>query len=147
MHEKMRLQGTVTMELRDRAGRLVLRDTNHNLVVDDGLNLVATLLSGSGTAPTRMAIGSDNTPPDPSDTALGSELARVAFTSATVTDNTIVWVGTFGPGVGTGTVQEAGIFNASSGGTLLARITHGAFAKGASDTLTITWTLELTNSV
>jgi len=147
MHERMRLQGTVTHELRDSAGRLLLRETDHNLVVDDGLNLVAVLLSGSGAAPSHMAIGSDNKPPDPPDEALGNELVRVAFTSATVTDNVITWVGTFGPGVGTGTVQEAGIFNASSGGTLLARIIHGAFAKGASDTLTITWTLELTNSV
>ena len=146
MNDKMRLQGTVTHELRDSAGRLILRQTTHNLVVDDGLNLIANLLAGSGTAPTHMAIGSDYTNPDPSDTALGSELARVAFTSETVTDNTITWVGTYGPGVGTGTVQEAGIFNASSGGTMLSRLTHGAFAKGASDTLTITWALEFNNA-
>jgi len=147
MNDKLKLSGWVIWELRNAAGVLLFRDECHNLVVDEGLELIASLLIGGGTAPSHMAIGSDGTAPDPSDSALGTELARVVFTSATVTDNVITWVGTFGPGVGTGTVQEAGIFNASSGGTLLARIIHGAFAKGASDTLTITWTLELTNSV
>jgi hypothetical protein len=143
MQERLGFHGQVIWELRDGNGNLRFRDVDHNLVVDTGLALIAALIAGSGTAPTSMATGSDDTYPDSSDTALGSELARVAFTSVTPTDNEVVWVGTFGPGVGTGTVQEAGLFNASSGGTMLARATHGAFSKGAGDTLTITWTLTL----
>lgn len=142
-NESVGLQGCVTWELRDEHGNLKFQDTIHNLVVDDGLELIANLLVGTGSYPGYMAIGSDGTTPAASDTALGSELARVAFTSATTTANVVTWVGTYGAGVGTGTVQEAGIFNASTGGTMLARAIHGAFAKGASDTLTITWTLTL----
>lgn len=141
--EKVGLQGRVTWELRDDRGNLKFRDVIRNLVVDDGLELIADLIIATGTAPTHMAIGSDGTAADPSDSALGSELARVAFTSATAVAEVVTWVGTYGAGVGTGTVQEAGIFNAGVAGTLLAHTIHGAFAKGAGDTLTITWELTL----
>ena len=145
MNDKLRLSGWVIWELRNAAGVLLFRDEGPNLVVDDGLELIADLLIGGGTAPTHMAIGSDGTAPDPGDSALGSELTRVAFTSATAVAAVVTWVGTFGAGVGTGTVEEAGIFNATPAGMLLCRTIHGAFAKAAGDTLTITWTLTLSD--
>lgn len=145
MNDKLKLSGWVIWELRNAAGVLLFRDECHNLVVDEGLKLIASLLIGSGTAPSHMAIGSDGTAPDPSDSALGTELARVVFTSATVTGNVATYVGTFGAGVGTGTVEEAGIFNDGTTGDMLCRTTHGAFAKAAGDTLTITWDLTLSD--
>jgi len=145
MNDKLKLSGWVIWELRNAAGVLLFRDECHNLVVDEGLELIASLLIGGGTAPSHMAIGSDGTAPDPSDSALGTELARVVFTSATVTDNVATYVGTFGAGVGTGTVEEAGIFNDGTTGDMLCRTTHGAFAKAAGDTLTITWDLTLSD--
>ena len=145
MNDKLKLSGWVIWELRNAAGVLLFRDEGPNLVVDDGLELIADLLIGGGTAPTHMAIGSDGTAPDPGDSALGTELARVAFTSATAAGAVVTWVGTFGAGVGTGTVEEAGIFNATPAGVLLCRTIHGAFAKAAADTLTITWTLTLSD--
>jgi len=48
---------------------------------------------------------------------------------------------TFGAGVGTGAVTEAGIFNASSAGTMLCRTTFSVINKAAADTLGITWTV------
>ena len=74
-------------------------------------------------------------------TALGSESARTALTSSTVTDNEIVYVDTFAAGTGTGAITEAGIFNASSGGTMLCRTVFDVVNKGASDAMTITWTV------
>ena len=145
MNDKLKLSGWVIWELRNAAGVLLFRDECHNLVVDEGLELIASLLIGGGTAPSHMAIGSDGTAPDPSDSALGTELARVVFTSATVTDNVVTYVGTFGAGVGTGTVEEAGIFNDGTTGDMLCRTTHGAFVKAAGDTLTITWDLTLSD--
>jgi len=47
----------------------------------------------------------------------------------------------FGAGEGTGSITEAGIFNASSSGTLLCRTVFSVVNKGASDSMTITWTV------
>ena len=63
------------------------------------------------------------------------------MTSSTVTDNEIVYVDTFAAGTGTGAITEAGIFNASSGGTMLCRTVFSVVNKGASDAMTITWTV------
>ena len=50
-------------------------------------------------------------------------------------------VSAFGAGVGTGALTEAGIFNASSGGTMLCRTEFDVVNKGSADTMTITWTV------
>jgi len=44
-------------------------------------------------------------------------------------------------GYGTGAVSEAGIFNASSAGDMLARTVFSTINKAAADTLGITWTI------
>ena len=76
------------------------------------------------------------------DTALGSQLgSRKALTSTTVTDNAVEYVATFAAGEGTGAVHEAGVFNASSSGTMLCRTVFDVINKGASDSMTITWTV------
>lgn len=90
-----------------------------------------------------MAIGSGTAAAAAGDTALGSELARVALT-ATVTGNSIKYVGTWNAGVGTGSVSEAGVFNAASGGTMLCRSVFSALDKAADDSLQIEWTVTLT---
>jgi hypothetical protein len=46
-------------------------------------------------------------------------------------------------GVGTGAISEAGIFNASSGGTMLCRTVFPVVNKQASDTIAITWTITI----
>jgi len=53
-------------------------------------------------------------------TALQTELARVANV-ATSSVNVLQLSATFGPGVATGAVTEAGLFSASSSGTMYAR--------------------------
>ena len=49
-------------------------------------------------------------------------------------------------GTGTGAVVEAGVLNASSGGTLLCRTVFAVVNKGAADTLKITWTVTVADS-
>jgi hypothetical protein len=93
------------------------------------------------TAMTHMAIGSGTTDPAPADTALQTSLGRVSLTSTTVTDNSVEYVATFAAGTGTGAVTEAGIFNASSGGTMLCRTEFAVINKAAGDSMTITWTV------
>ena len=76
-----------------------------------------------------------------SDTALGSQLGRVALTSTNVSAAVVTYVATFAAGTGTGAVTEAAILNASSGGTMLCRTVFSVVNKGASDSMTVTWTV------
>jgi len=52
-------------------------------------------------------------------------------------------VASWAAGDGTGALVEAGILNAASAGTLLARVVFSVINKGAADTLEITWTLTI----
>ena len=113
-----------------------------NLVVTDGKEYVASRMKdATATAMSHMAIGTDSTAASASDSALLSEAGRVSLTSTTVTSNEVEYVATFGAGTGTGAITEAGIFNASSGGTLLCRTVFSVVNKGSSDSMTITWTV------
>jgi len=90
-----------------------------------------------------LALGTGVTAASASDTALQTELStRVA---GTLTSSTNVWQnqGTFGAGVDTGAITEAGIFSASSAGTMLARQTFSVINKAAGDSLQVTWQVTL----
>ena len=88
-----------------------------------------------------MALGSSSTAAAVGDTTLGTELGRVALTAGTAANNVVTYTATFGTGVATGGVQEAGIFNASSAGILLCRVVFAVVNKGANDTMAVTWTV------
>tara|TARA_R100000231_G_scaffold67057_2_gene53780 strand:+ start:12384 stop:12809 length:426 start_codon:yes stop_codon:yes gene_type:complete len=113
-----------------------------NLVVTAGKGYVASRMKdASATAMSHMAIGSGSTAAAASDTALGNQLGRVALTSTAVSAAVVTYTATFAAGTGTGAVTEAGILNASSGGTMLCRTVFSVVNKGASDSMTITWTV------
>ena len=113
-----------------------------NLVVTDGKGYVASRMKdASATAMSHMAIGSGSTAAAAGNSALGSELGRVALTSTAVSAAVVTYTATFPAGTGTGAVTEAGILNASSSGTLLCRTVFSVVNKGASDSMTITWTV------
>jgi hypothetical protein len=88
-----------------------------------------------------MAVGTGTTAAAVGNTALVTELDRNALSSTTVSTNTVQYSGTWAAGDGTGALTEAGIFNASSAGTMLARTVFSVVNKGASDQVTITWTI------
>ena len=115
-----------------------------NLVVDAGLVHIISRLKGTASAVmSHMALGSGTTAPAAGDTALGTELGRLALTSSDIIgpDNTsIEYVATFAPGVSTGAVTEAGVFNDDTAGTMLNRVTFAVMNKGADDTISVTWT-------
>lgn len=115
-----------------------------NLVVTAGKNHIADQLSSApgGAAMGWMATGTGAGAPALADTALTTELSRVALTSRTDATNVVTYVGDWAAGTGTGTLTEAGIFNAGAAGTMLARA-NISVTKGASDTLKITWTVTL----
>ena len=113
-----------------------------NIVVTAGKGYVASRMKdATATAMSHMAIGSGTTNPAAGDTALETELGRVALTSTTVSGAVVTYVATFAAGTGTGAVTEAGILNASSSGTLLCRTEFSVVNKGSSDSMTITWTV------
>ena len=113
-----------------------------NLVVTDGKEYVASRMKdATATAMSNMAIGSGSTAAAASNSALGNQLGRVSLTSTTVSGAVVTYVATFGAGTGTGAVTEAGLFNASSSGTMLCRTVFSVVNKGAADSMTITWTV------
>lgn len=137
INDGLKLKGKLTIALNDEVVQEV-----PNLVVTAGKDYVASRIKdATATAMSHMAIGTGSTAAAASDTALGSQSARTTLTSTTVTDNDVVYVDTFPAGTGTGAITEAGIFNASSGGTMLCRTVFSVVNKGASDAMTITWTV------
>lgn len=113
-----------------------------NLVVTVGKEFVASRMVGvAQNVMSHMAIGTSSTAAAAGNVALGAENARVALDSSGAAGAVVTYAATFPAGTGTGTITEAGIFNASSSGVLLCRTVFSAISKGASDSLTITWTV------
>ena len=126
-----------------------------NIITNAGLaEIVRLVFSGlTGTKFGYLAIGTGTTPESASDTALETELARktasVSQTTTTISNDTALLEATFSSAdglSGSDAVSEAGIFNASSGGTLLARKTFSAVNVNwdAGDSLTIRYYVQFT---
>lgn len=114
-----------------------------NLVVDTGLEWIAARMADVGIpdAMSHMEIGSGSTAAAASDTALESTLARVAITATNVSGADTEYTATWVPGVGTGTLYEAGIFNAGAGGVMLSRTVFPIITKQVDDTIYISWVI------
>jgi len=139
--------GKLNVVLKDIDGNIKQAFEVPNLVVTTGLAFIASRMKDTtDTAMSHMAIGTGTTAAAAGNTALVTEVARVALTSTTVTANATAYVASFGAGVGTGAITEAGILNAESVGTLLCRTVFDVVNKGANDTLQITWTITLSAS-
>ena len=144
---EIKAKGTLSVVLKDENGNLKDKREINNLVVDTGLDFIASRMKDTtDDAMSYMAIGTGTTAAAAGDTTLGTELDRNALTSTTVTDNSIAYVASWGAGDGTGAVTEAGIFNAASAGSMLARTVFDVVNKSANDTLSITWTITLSAS-
>jgi hypothetical protein len=114
----------------------------HNLVVTTGKDFVASRMVGTAAAVmSHMAIGDGTTAAATGDTALESELGRVALAGSSATNNVVTYTATFPAGTGTGAVTEAGILNNSTGGTMLCRTVFAVVNKGADDAMSVTWTV------
>ena len=137
INDQLQLKGHLQIHLNDE----LVQDID-NLVVTTGKNLVASRLVGTTPAVmSHMAIGSGTTAAAAGNTALGTELGRVSLTSGSASSAVVTYVATFAAGTGTGAVTEAGLLNASSGGTLLCRTFFSVVNKGANDSMTVTWTV------
>ena len=136
IQDNLKMKGRLQVSLNGE----VVRDID-NLVVTAGKNYVADRMKNNSSTMSHMAIGSGTTAAAAGNTALGTELGRVALTSTTVSNAVVTYVASFAAGTGTGAVTEAGIFTASSGGTMLCRTVFSVVNKGSADSMTITWTV------
>lgn len=142
--ENLKASGSLRVVVTGADGKVKEEREFKNLVVTVGKNFVASRMVGTSAAVmSHMAIGSDNTPAAAGDTALGSELGRVALSSATAATNVVTYTATFPAGTGTGAVVEAGIFNATPAGTMLCRTVFAVVNKGIDDAMSITWTVTI----
>lgn len=147
-HEFLKISGRLQIVVTDEFGNLKQEVTIPNLVVNTGKAFIAESMRKTTTntpvAMTHMALGTGTTAAAATQTALVTEISTRATVTAsgvttTVTNDTTQYVATFGAGVATGAITEAGIFNASTAGTMLCRTVFPVVNKGAGDSITITW--------
>jgi hypothetical protein len=130
---------------------------SNSLVVPNGITnagraTLSGLINGSGTpaAFTYVAVGTGTTAFDAANTTLETETAAsglsraagtVSIVTTTITNDTAQVAKTFSVS-GTVAVTEAGLLNASSNGTLLARQTFSAVNVVSGDSLAVTWKIK-----
>ena len=154
-NDKLGIKGNLSIVLTDAHGNI--KDTREvtNKVTADGLNHILARLGTSGGGATYMnymALGTtaDATAEAGTSTILKTEATGLTRQVTTITYNTslkqIIYVADFGTSNPTSdaAVTEAGIFSASTGGTLLCRTVFAVVNKLTTDSLRITWKITLT---
>lgn len=147
----LRLKGDVDIIVRNEdTGEIKGKRLVRNLVVNTGLYHIADRLQDDPVDEAEIgwaAIGTNNTAATATDNALFAEVGRVVLTSKIQgtggNANQVTYSATVPAGTGTGTIVEAGLFNASSGGILLARSVFAPIVKGSGDAIDISWVLTI----
>ena len=142
--ESLKANGELRVVLTGSDGQIKEDVLLKNLVVDTGLNfIVKRMKDATADVMSHMSLGTGTTAAAAADTTLQTEIngSRVGLTSTTVTANQITYIASFAAGVGTGAVTEAGIFNNSTGGTMLCRTVFPVVNKQSGDSMTVTWTV------
>jgi hypothetical protein len=145
------------VRLRHYRGEKLLREWHvHNLTVNAGLEWVKSVISNNGDTEAGVdfmeyvAVGSSNAAPAAGQTALTTEISTSGLGRA---------IGTYASGAtgictvtksfsvsGSETVEEAGLFDDPSAGTMLARVLTGTTAVANGDTLEVEWTITYTST-
>lgn len=145
MEENIKASGKLTIVVRDEHGNIKEERNHENLVVTTGLEHIASRMVGTSSGVmSHMEVSTSTTAAGAGQTALlGTALTggRQALTTYSASGAVVSAVATFEAGEGTGALTEAGIFNASSAGTMLCRTVFPVVNKGASDSMSITWTI------
>ncbi len=152
-NEESKSGGYFTIE-HFRKGKLLSREIVHNMLMNVYPAVVAGLVGNTGaqTAFGWIALGTSNTPVAQSQTTLVAEtvvsgLARAAATisrtTTTQTNDTLNFVKTF-TAAGTATIEEVGIFNASSSGVMACRALTTSKILISGDVLAVTYTIKFT---
>jgi hypothetical protein len=139
--EQIKVTGQVSIVITDKHGQIKDQREIKNLVVTTGKEFIAARMVGTPDVMSHMALGADNTAAANGDTALGSELGRVALASASSTAAVVTYTASFPAGTATGAVVEAGVFNDASSGTMLCRTVFAVVNKGVDDAMSVTWAI------
>lgn len=147
----MRRRGNVLIQVFDLQGREVDRIGSHNLVVGSGLDIIRDLLgrgvpgTGSGYAPTHIAIGTDGTDPVGTDELLKAEAYRDQISHRQGSTARMIYrlfvPSTLGNGGGSVTYREAGLFDSQyeDAGHMLARVAFSDVQKDNTVQLLLSW--------
>ena len=148
--DTLKLKGTYDFEIRDVNGNIRDSWTVENLVTTVGFAQLALLAGDAAAVPfTYLAVGTSATAVNIADTTLTAEittngLERVAGTVSRITTTgandtykiTTTWTAT-----GSVSVEEVGVFNAASAGTMLSHALTTTKAVANGENLTGTYTL------
>jgi len=113
----------------------------NNVITQDGVSFVASFLGQAAASATAfdmkyIAVGTDSSAEADTNTALGTEAARVEATVSNVTGAIYRLTATFTSGVAVGAITEYGVFSSATSGTMLSRDVEGVINVGTNDTLT-----------
>ena len=115
------------------------------VVANTGLAQTAELIIGAGTAMSNISIGTGTTAFDSTSTALNNEYKRDTATTSTattdVTGDTSQFIHTFSF-TESKAITEAGVFNSSGAGEMLAAQTFSAVNVASGDSLQITFKID-----
>lgn len=121
-----------------------------NIAVDDGLTLCAALIAGTSSAHfgsgAYIAVGTSTQAAAAGDQALVAQSARVQVTSATPGTKSIVYIASFDGSTANVAWNEYGVFNSSSGATMLNRKVASKGTKESGETWTLQVTINFTSS-
>ena len=148
MNDSIKIKGWIEYKIYGVDGKVRDEGTVYNTITNAGLAQLALLAGDASATPfTYLALGSGTTAPAASQTALVTEsttngFARVAATvsrvTTTQTNDTLQLTTTF-TASGSATIEEIGIFNASSSGTMLSRALTGSKSFVSGETYTTTY--------
>jgi len=146
--ETLKLTGYINIKLYDSEGVLKQEVDKQNLVVTIGKQYLASWLTAATQSTEFMSyigLGTGMTAPTIGDTNLQTPLPTRVQGTLTTPGSTNIWqnVASFGPGVDTGAITEAGLFSTLTLGTMFARQVFGVVNKGSGDTLVLTWMVTL----
>ncbi len=145
-----RLRGALRIHLCDLEGKVIDERIIDNLCVTQGRSWVLGQLETTNQVTSQtisyIAIGSSTVAPTTADTALNSEVTRLAissFATGGLTLNPPSWQAQvfFATNLANTTLAECGLFNSNSVGTMLGHATFASLVKATSNTLNISYTI------
>ena len=146
IEEGMKIKGAITLLLTKASGEVEVVHKD-NIIVGGGFDFVADAIGNASTRPGVMgwiAVGTGSTAAASTQTALVTELKRNAATYAhTAGTKVFTLTASFLAGDATGAITEAGVFNASSSGTMFDRVVFPVVNKGSDDSLTAVFTFTM----
>ena len=145
-------EGIVELTLKDKFGNIKDHRKVHNRIVDTGLDLIASLITGQPndpnfiSRPLYIGIGSESTTVTASDVRLHGHLIRKRIEQTERVENNVTFTANFLPGepnYQNVRIGEVGLYNAPTNGVLFNRCVFSSMYKEIDDELTIRITISV----